>query len=563
MFLPTTKDELRSKNVRCDIILVSGDAYIDSAFSGIAIIGRVLEAAGYSVGIISQPALNSPIDITRLGEPRLFWGISAGCVDSSVANFTALKKPRRSCDFTPGGINNRRPHRATIVYANLIRAHFKNTVPILLGGIEASLRRFSHFDFIDEKVRKSILLDSKADFLIYGMAERSVVEFARALEHGDVRSVRGLCYVASELPENCIELPSFEDVRDNPSAFWKFQNIFESAFAHTHNQKIVQKCDNRYVIANAPQPPPTTAELDFWHELPYENAAHPHDAALGEIRALATIGNSVVSHRGCFGGCAFCAITAHQGRNVVSRSRESIIREVSTRARKPKFNGIISDIGGPTANMFGMSCKVLKSCGGCSDKQCTFPQICPNLRPSHEAYIDLLNSARSIAGVRKVFVASGIRTDLVLADEAHGVEFVRTLARNHISGQIKLAPEHIVPHVLAAMHKNEALHLGEFLRIYTRESARANTTNYASYYLMAAHPACTLEDMHTLRHWCEHTLKLVPEQIQIFTPTAATISTTMFATGTTASGNDIFVEKSFSGKSAQQHAIASEKPRRP
>jgi len=562
MFLPATMEEMRQLGWEAlDVILVTGDAYIDSPFIGAAMIGRVLADAGYRVGIIAQPDHASGIDITRLGEPALFWGVTGGSVDSMVANRTASEKRRKSDDYTPGGRNDRRPDRAVLVYANLIRTHFKETKPIVLGGIEASLRRIAHYDHWSDRIRRSILFDAKADYLLYGMAERSILELAGALKQGDdPRRIRGLCYAAAQLPEDCLELPSCKEVAGNKEAFTEMFHLF-----YRHNdpltaRTLVQQQDTRYLVQNPPAYPLTQEELDRVHGLDFEREAHPFCLQQGEIKALETIRFAIATHRGCYGECNFCAIAVHQGRTVTWRSRESILAEARKIAAHPRFKGIIHDVGGPTANMYGFECDKKLAHGSCREKRCLFPKICPKMEVDHGEQIRLLRELRSIPGIRKVVVASGIRYDMILADRKNGLQYLRELVRHHVSGQMKVAPEHSEDNVLALMGKPGAEVLLAFRKLFARLNEEEGLKQFLTYYMIAAHPGCTQEDMRRLQDFCRRELRLLPRQVQIFTPTPSTYSTLMYCTGSDPfSGRDIFVEKSVSGKEKQKNLLTAGK----
>jgi uncharacterized radical SAM protein YgiQ len=643
MFLPTTKDEMQKLGwQQCDVILVTGDAYIDSPYVGAAVIGHVLLDAGYKVGIIAQPHMiadsglriaestktnaecgmriadpkrdgNSEIrnpkseiagqnnnSISRLGEPRLFWGVTGGCVDSMVSNFTALKKPRRSDDFTPGGQNTKRPNRAVIAYSNLIKQHFKNTKPIVLGGIEASLRRMAHYDYWQDGVRKSILFDAKADYLVYGMGERAVVELAKALEdrvkgvgrkaegadeksgirgpesgikdesqiqnpsafaeasadkNSKIQNIKGLCYISKDIPPGYIELPSYEEtIRDKAKFIEAFKLFYNNNDPGTA-KGLAQKQDMRYLIQNPPADNLQSEELDKVYELPYEYEAHPYYKKMGDIKALETIKFSITSHRGCFGECNFCAITTHQGRVVTSRSEESIIREAERITKLRGFKGYIYDVGGPTANMYGMGCVKIKN-GHCSGKMCIFPEVCKNLNNDHERQIKLLMKISSLKGVKKVFIGSGIRHDMVIADKKHGDDYLRQIVEHNVSGQIKLAPEHSEGNVLKHMRKPGMDSLKEFKGRYYIINKEKGSKQFLTYYLIAAHPGCTEQDMGKLKEFIRRELKAHPEQVQIFTPTPGTWSGVMYYTETDPwTGEKVFVEKTHKGKERQKEII--------
>jgi len=568
MFLPTCIEEMRAWGWHAlDIIIVTGDSYIDSPYIGAAVIGRALCAAGYRVGIIAQPDIHSPSDIVRLGEPRLFWGVTGGSIDSMVANYTALLKRRRSDDFTPGGQNNRRPDRAVIAYANLIKRHFKSRRPIVLGGIEASLRRIAHYDFWSNQIRRSILLDAKADVLVYGMAEDAIVKLARKLATARIAvanipidhlcaGLRGVCFLSQSAPPDFIELEAFETVCRDTSAFAR---MFKRFYQNTDFQRAIgmyQRHGKRVLVHNPPAPPLTQQQLDYIHGLPYSYCAHPADVARGPINALQTIQFAVTTHRGCYGECNFCAIAVHQGRAVASRSRESIIQEARRMTRHPDFRGIIRDVGGPTANMYGFECSRKSTQGACPHKRCLFPRRCRHLPVDHGPQIQLLKTLRQLPGIKKVFVASGVRHDLILADKVNGEAYLKQLIAHHISGQLKLAPEHCCDDVLRFMGKTGAAELLRFKTIFDRLCGALGKNWYLTYYLMAAHPGCTDRHMHQLRQMANSQLHIQPRQAQIFTPTPSTFSTSMYHTQRHfADDNPLFVEKDAERKAKQKAII--------
>lgn len=521
---------------RCDIILVSGDTYIDSSYNGSAVIGHVLLSEGFRVGIICQPDVTSEKDILRLGIPELFWSVSAGCVDSMVANHTPTGKFRKDDDFTPGGINNRRPDRACIAYSNLIRRYSKG-VPIVLGGIEASLRRVVHYDAWSDSLRRSVLFDAKADIITYGMAELSNIELANCFRDGkDWHDVRGICYISKEPKEGFTEIPSFEDCGKDPSSFTEaFRTFYRNCDPLTASG-LCQKHGDRYLVQNPPQRNLTTEELDRVHSLDYENSVHPFYARSGKVKAMDTIKNSITSHRGCYGECSFCAIAVHQGRTVVSRSEGSILAEAKRITENPSFNGYIYDVGGPTANMYGIECPRKGTKGACPDRKCLFPRPCSSLRIDHSRQISLLRGLSSLPGVKKVFVTSGIRYDMVVADKAHGKEYVDELVRGHVSGQLKIAPEHISGNVLDVMGKPGPNVLLDFKDMFDASNREQGKKQFLTYYFMAAHPGCTYSDMVELSEFAHEELHTVPEQIQIFTPTPSTVSTLIYYTGRDLSG---------------------------
>ncbi len=591
MFLPTTKEEFTKLGwKKLDIILVSGDTYIDSSYNGAAVIGKVLYDAGYKVGIIAQPDYKSGRDITRLGEPELFWGVTSGCVDSMVSNYTASKKPRRQDDFTPGGINNRRPDRAVIVYSNLIRQHFKNTKPIVLGGIEASLRRIAHFDYWDDKVRRSILFDAKADYLIYGMGEKATIEIAQILaeKSGQCENIRGICYISKTSKENYLSLPSYQEVTDDKKKFIEMFHTFYRNNDPISAKGLFQQHSDRYLIQNPPALNPTTEEIDRYHELDYERDVHPFYRKDGKVRALDTIKFSITTHRGCYGECNFCAISIHQGTAIVSRSQESVVREAEQIVNMPDFKGYIQNVGGPTANMYGTGCTKMAEHGKCLRKDCVFPSTCSKLDYDHEPQINLLRKLRRIKGVIKVFVSSGIRYDLILDDKESGNEYLQELIEHHISGQLKIAPEHTEDSVLNLMRKPGTRYLNEFKKRFDRidreissrsltckpcegslSSSKINlrkvraglqkNRQFLTYYLIAAHPGSTLQDELRMKKFISKELKITPEQVQIFTPTPSTYSTLMYYTEMNPwTGEKLFIEKNI-GKKEKQKKIIVEK----
>ena len=589
MFLPTTKDELNTLGWEAlDIVLVSGDTYIDSPYNGMAIIGKLLLQKGYKVGIIAQPDINNEKDITRLGEPKLFWGVSAGLVDSMVANYTALKKYRNNDDFTPGGKNGKRPDRASIVYTNLIRRYYKDTAPIVLGGIEASLRRVAHYDFWSNKVRGSILFDAKADYIIYGMGERPIIELAEALKKQQgVQSVRGVCYISKEKRDDYIELPSLKDCQDknDKSKFIKMFHTFYNNNDPLSSSGLYQEHNGRYLIQNPPAFYLDESEIDNVYDLDYEREVHPFYAKDGNVKAMDTIRFSITTHHGCYGECNFCAISVHQGRTIRSRSENSILKEVKSFTASSKFKGIISDVGGATANMYGYECdKKLKE-GVCEEKRCTgFKmfnpanrnpkhndfKICPVLKPNHQRNIKLLQDIQKVNGVKKVFVNSGIRYDLINEDKIYGEEYLKQIAQNHVSGQMKIAPEHSETKVLKFMGKPSKDVLLDFKRKFENLSQKSGKKQFLTYYMIAAHPGCSEQDMKDLKDFANRDLRLNPEQIQIFTPTPSTYSTLMYYTELDPwSLKPIYVEKDPSKKQRQkdivvtkQHFSNQRKPKR-
>ncbi|MCX6054710.1 MAG: YgiQ family radical SAM protein [Chloroflexi bacterium] len=558
MYIPTTLEEMNVLGWhQLDVILVSGDSYIDSPYSGVTVIGKVLIKAGCRVGIIAQPDINSPIDITRLGEPTLFWGVTSGTVDSMVANYTATLRKRRADDFTPGGINNHRPDRAVIVYTNLIKRSFKNTKPLVLGGIEASLRRITHYDYWTNKLRAPILFDSKADLLLYGMAEQSVVELARALkEKKSPLAIRGLCYLSKTIPDQYLQLPSFEEVTAEPETFIQMYHLFYRNNDPLTAKGLAQQKGDRWFVQNPPARLMTQVQLDKIYSLGYEREQHPYYDKQGPVKALETIRFSIPTHRGCYGECNFCAIAVHEGRTVSSRSEGSILAEVEAITQHPKFKGIISDLSGPTANMYGFECAKKMNRGVCLDQRCLFPEICPALKIDHSRQIELLKKIRQVPGVRKVFVGSGIRYDMVLADRYHGSAYLKEIVSHHTSGQMKVAPEHADPSVLKMMGKPPVKSLLDFKEQFEKLTHEAGKDQYLTYYLIAAYPGSSDLEMRHLKEFVTTRLKLTPEQVQIFTPTPSTYASVMYYTEKDPfTGESIFVEKNIDRKIKQKESI--------
>lgn len=559
MFLPTTKDELKKLGWdSLDIILVSGDTYIDSSYNGSALIGKWLTKHGFKVGIIAQPDINSPEDITRLGEPRLYWAVSGGCVDSMVANYTATKKKRKNDDFTPGGENNRRPDRASIAYTNLIKRYFKNSqTPIVLGGIEASLRRIVHYDFWSNSLRRSIIFDAKADILSYGMGEKSMLALANALAVGeDWRGIRGLAYISKEPKKGYLELPSYEECVEDKNNFIKAFETFYLNCDPITAKGLVQKHADRYLIQNPPSENFTSEEMDEIYNMDFHRDVHPYYKKDGEVRALDTIKHSVTTHRGCYGECNFCAIAVHQGRTVISRSEDSIVKEAENIATSKNFKGYISDVGGPTANMYQVECNKKLKHGACAHKRCMYPDSCPALKPDHTKQIQLLRRLKKIDGIKKIFIASGIRYDLILDDNKCGNIYLEELIKDHISGQMKIAPEHTEDKVLSYMGKQGKSLLKEFKNKFYEINNKLGKKQFLTYYLIAAHPGCDEKDMLDLKRFASAELKVSPEQVQIFTPTPSTYSTLMYYTEKDPlTGKKLFVEKDNGKKQKQKDII--------
>ena len=535
-FLPVSRKDMEKRGwTQCDFVYVCGDAYVDHSSFGQAIISRILELNGYKVGIIPQPDWKNRESVTILGEPRLGFLVSAGNMDSMVNHYTVSKKRRSSDAYTPGGVIGKRPDYATIVYCNLIRQTYKKT-PIIIGGIEASLRRLAHYDYWSDKVKRSILLDSGADIVYYGMGEHSIGEIADALSPGidvkDITFIRGTVYKAKSLEhlyDEYIMLPSYDEIcRDKKTYAESFYKQYCNTDPFVAKHLVEQYKEKEYVIQNPPSYPLTQQEFDDVYAMPYMNAWHPSYDALGGVPAFAEIKFSLTSNRGCFGGCSFCALTFHQGRIVQARSHESLVEEAKQMTEQPDFKGYIYDVGGPTANFRRPSCDKQLAKGVCTNKQCLFPKPCVNLKVDHSEYVELLRKLRNLPKVKKVFVRSGIRFDYVLADKDD--TFMEELCRYHISGQLRVAPEHITDNVLRLMGKPENSVYEAFLKKYTAINKKLGKEQYAIPYLMSSHPGSTLKDAIALAEYIRD-LGYMPEQVQDFYPTPSTISTCMYYTG--------------------------------
>ncbi|MGA2120595.1 MAG: YgiQ family radical SAM protein [Methanoregula sp.] len=531
-FLPLSSEEGQGLGIdRFDVILITGDAYVDHPSFGTALIGRVLWDAGFSVGIIAQPDWKSGADVAKLGAPRLFFGISSGNVDSMVDNFTPNLKRRSDDVYSPGGIP-KRPDRAVIVYANRIHERFPDT-PVVLGGIEASLRRFAHYDYWQDRVRQAILADAPADLLAFGMAERQMVEIARRLSAGEhvpsLRDIRGTAYTMeiaewrSHRPPEMVEIPGFSEVSQDKAAYAQAFALHYGEQDPVRGRPVAQPHPKTVVIQNPPAPPLTTPELDHIYELPFSREAHP--SYKQPVPALEPVRFSVTSHRGCFGGCSFCALTHHQGRIIQGRSIESLVREVTRMTKMPGFKGIVQDVGGPTANMYGLSCDLWESSGACRDKHCS--PACRTLHTGHSAQCELLTALRQIPGVRKVFIGSGVRYDLVLADQSG---YLEQICDHHVSGHLKVAPEHIAHNVTTIMNKPPQEVFDRFRTRFSLLQQGKPKKQYLLPYFMSGHPGCTVEDMIQLAEYIRDN-NLYTEQVQDFTPTPMSVSTCMYYTG--------------------------------
>ena len=533
-FLPISKRDMAKRGwAQCDFVYIIGDAYIDHPSFGHAIISRVLESAGYKVGIISQPDWKDPKSIDVLGKPRLGFLVAGGNMDSMVNHYSVTHHRRKTDAFTPGGVMGKRPDYATIVYCNLIRQTYKD-VPILIGGIEASLRRLAHYDYWSDKLKRSILLDSQADLLMYGMGERSVVEIADALNSGlnikDITYIDGTVYRTAGLDDGfpTVILPDFETLRENK---YSYAESFQTQYRNTDPftaKRLAEPYGKEFVVQNPPQKPLSTEEMDRVYALPYCRTYHPSYEKLGGVPAIEEVRFSLVSNRGCFGGCSFCALTFHQGRIIQTRSHESILAEAEIMIRDPKFKGYIHDVGGPTANFRYPACEKQLTKGVCSGKQCLYPQPCKNLRADHKDYLALLRKLRALPGVKKVFIRSGIRFDYLLADKND--TFFKELIRYHVSGQLKVAPEHVSDAVLHRMGKPRNTVYQRFAEKYQALNMQNHLKQFLVPYLMSSHPGSTLKEAVELAEYVRD-MGYMPEQVQDFYPTPSTISTVMYYTG--------------------------------
>ena len=534
-FLPICKEDMKKRGwEQCDFVYISGDAYVDHSSFGHAIISRILEAYGYKVGIIAQPDWKDDASISVLGEPRLGFLVSAGNMDSMVNHYTVSKKRRHTDAYSPGGAAGKRPDYATIVYCNLIRRTYKHT-PIIIGGIEASLRRLSHYDYWSDKMKHSILVDSGADIISYGMGEHSIVEIADALNSGidikDITFIRGTVYRTNDLSNltDYIELPDYQSIKEDKK---KYAESFYTQYCNTDPytaKTLVEKVKEKmYVVQNPPAYPLTEMEMNDVYALPYMRDYHPIYKKQGGIPALNEIKFSITSNRGCFGGCSFCALTFHQGRIIQVRSHESIIDEAVKMTKEPDFKGYIHDVGGPTANFRHTSCQKQLTKGVCTNKQCLYPEPCKNLTVDHSDYVSLLRKLRKIPGVKKVFIRSGIRFDYCMADKDD--TFIRELCNNHISGQLRVAPEHISDNVLKRMGKPANKVYESFLKRYQRINNKTGKEQFVVPYLMSSHPGSTMKEAIELAEYIRD-LGYMPEQVQDFYPTPSTLSTCMYYTG--------------------------------
>ena len=533
-YLPISREDMEKRGWdQCDFVYVSGDAYVDHPSFGSAIISRLLESRGYRVGIIAQPDWKDPESIAVLGRPRLGFLVSGGNMDSMVNHYSVSKKRRSQDAYTPGGVMGKRPDYATVVYGNLIRRTYPD-VPVIIGGIEASLRRLGHYDYWSNKVKRSILLDSQADLISYGMGEHSIVEIADALNAGidvkDITFIDGTVFKTKTLDNvyDCQVLPSFEEIRRDKRRYAESFYIQYSNTDPFSGKRLAEPYERGYVVQNPPSKPLTTKEMDEVYALPYMRNYHPSYEEAGGIPAIREVKFSLISNRGCFGACSFCALTFHQGRIIQVRSHESLVEEAKLLTEEPDFKGYIHDVGGPTANFRFPACEKQMTKGACPHKQCLYPKPCKNLNADHTDYLILLKKLRELPKVKKVFIRSGIRFDYLLADRSR--QFLRELCQYHVSGQLKVAPEHVADAVLSRMGKPENRVYRQFVDEYNRMNEKLGLKQYLVPYLMSSHPGSTLKEAVELAEYLRD-LGYMPEQVQDFYPTPSTISTCMYYTG--------------------------------
>lgn len=561
-FLPITKEEMQERNWDYyDFLFISGDAYVDHPSFGLAILSRILEKEGYRVCILPQPDYKSTADFLKFGTPRLGVLISGGVIDSMVNHYTAAKKRRSEDVYSPGGKAGLRPDRCTIVYANRVREAF-GKIPVIIGGTEASLRRFAHYDYWSDSVRRSIIFDSQADYISYGMGEKSIVELANMLAQGiDPKMGKvpdGVCYVSDDVPKGAIVLPSYEEVKNDKKAYALATKIEYEEQDPYRGKILAQKHGDKYVVQMPMSKPLSQSELDRVYALPYAREYHPSYEKDGGIPAIEEVKFSVTSSRGCFGSCSFCAITFHQGRIVQARSHASILNEVKQLTWLPDFKGYIHDVGGPTANFRFPACKKQTKYGACKERQCLYPDVCKNAEVDHTDYLELLRKVRSVDKVKKVFVRSGIRYDYLIKDKND--EFFRELCMHHVSGQLKVAPEHISPKVLSYMGKPGLDVYQKFCDKFHQINKEIGKEQYLVPYLMSSHPGSTLKEAIELAVYLKRN-NIRPQQVQDFYPTPGTLSTAMFYTGLDPrTMKSVYVPKTYEEKAMQRALLQSSRP---
>ncbi len=556
-FLPISYEELQDQQKHyADFVIVTGDAYVDHPSFGAAIIGRILENLGFTVAVLAQPNFKTDEDFKRFRRPRHAFLVTGGNIDSMVNHYTAAKKRRSNDAYSPGSVAGLRPDRAVTVYSKLAKKAYPD-VPVIIGGIEASLRRFAHYDYWADRVLPSVLEDSGADLLLFGMAEKTVAEIGKRFsEHqgiGNMTDIDGVCYMlkqGSPMPKGARQLASLDKIKSEPEAYMKAAIIQQQNIDNLNAQPLAQKQKNGTLVQNKPPAPLGTDELDKVYDLPFTRKVHPIYDAMGGVKAIEEVQFSIIHNRGCFGGCNFCALTFHQGRRVTSRSHESVLREARLITEMPSFKGYIHDVGGPTANFRQAACKKQLKHGVCKDRQCLFPQKCPQLMVDHSDYAKLLREIEKLPKVKKVFIRSGIRYDYLLADKNR--DFLHQLIKNHVSGQLKVAPEHTESSTLSYMGKPDASIFDSFRKQYSNISKKVGKEQYLVPYLMSSHPGCTLKDARAMAGYLTKN-RLHPEQVQDFYPTPGTLSTAMFYTGLDPrSLKPIYVAKKPSEKAAQR-----------
>lgn len=561
-FLPVTREEMEERGIwQPDFVYITGDAYVDHPSFGAAIITRLLESQGYSVGMISQPDWKKKESIAVFGEPRLAFLVSSGNMDSMVNHYTVAKKHRRQDAYSPGGQMGLRPDRAVTVYSNLIRQTYKHT-PIILGGVEASLRRLAHYDYWSDSLKRSILMDSGADLISYGMGEHSILALAEALDKGipvhKITFVPGTVYKAKEAPQG-VQLPSYEALLQKKETYAEsFKKQYENMDAFSGKVLIESYGTKGYVVQNPPSRPLTQEEMDQVYELPYTRTYHPMYEEKGKIPAIEEIKFSITSNRGCFGSCNFCALAFHQGRIVQTRSHESMIEEAKGYLKEPDFKGYIHDVGGPTADFRHPSCEKQMTKGVCTNRQCLFPKPCKNLKADHKDYLEILRTLRNLPGIKKVFIRSGIRFDYVNADASP--VFLEEVAKYHVSGQLRVAPEHVSDKVLYYMGKPEHRVYEDFLKRFAKANEKAGKKQFVVPYLMSSHPGCSIKEAVELAEYIRD-MGFMPEQVQDFYPTPSTMSTCMYYTGIDPrTGKQVYVPKTYREKAMQRALIQYKNP---
>lgn len=564
-FLPLSKKEARERGWETvDFVLITGDAYVDHPSFGTAIIGRILEREGFSVGIIAQPDWRDENSVKIYGEPRLGFLVGSGNIDSMVNNYTASKKPRRTDEYSPGGKKGFRPDRALTVYSKLVKAAYPDS-PLIIGGIEASLRRFTHYDYWSDSVMKSVIFDTDADMLMYGMSENQIMELAKGLDRGwpihKIRNINGTCYRSTELPKkgDYEIIPSYEEVKEDKFKFAEAFNIQSKEQNPFIGKTLIQSHGEEYLVQLPPSKPLSQAEMDSLYKLPFLRTYHPKYKNAGGIPALTEVEFSVTDHRGCFGGCSFCAIAFHQGRIIQNRSETSVLDEVVQMTKQSNFKGYVHDIGGPTANFRKIACKKQLTLGACKDRQCLYPELCKNLEIDHSEYLGILKKAREISGVKKVFIRSGVRFDYLIADKK--TDFMEELCRYHVSGQLKVAPEHVSSNVLKYMGKPNRKVYDTFVESYTKTNQKIQKKQYLVPYFISSHPGSTLRDAILLAEYTRD-MGYNPEQVQDFIPTPGSLSTAMYYTELDPrTMKPIYVAKSSKDKSLQRALLQYRDPK--